>query len=126
MQVDPAALARYMGLPYTYTLLPDPDGGPGYFIQVNELPGCFSQGDSAAEASTRIREAMEAWLTVAIAHGDKIPEPGSASVADEYSGKFNVRVPRTVHKHLAEAAKREGVSLNLYVATALARSVAGR
>ena len=31
-----------------------------------------------------------------------------------YSGKLSLRVPRSLHKELAERAKLEGVSLNQY------------
>ena len=32
----------------------------------------------------------------------------------DYSGNISLRVPRSLHKELAEAAKVEGVSLNQY------------
>ncbi len=34
---------------------------------------------------------------------------------EEFSGKFVLRMPRSMHKELAEAAKIEGVSLNQYI-----------
>ena len=34
---------------------------------------------------------------------------------EEYSGRFVLRMPRSMHKGLAEAAKVEGVSLNQYI-----------
>jgi antitoxin HicB len=114
-------LAHYMGLPYTFSLIPDPDEG-GFAIKVNELPGCLSQGDTAEEALVRIREAMAGWLEVALEQGLPIPEP-SAGTDDAYSGRFNVRVPKGLHRALAESAAKEGVSLNLYIATALASAV---
>lgn len=44
----------------------------------------------------------------------------------EPSGKFVVRVPRTIHARLTEEADREGVSLNAlvmaYIAEGLGRS----
>ncbi len=40
-----------------------------------------------------------------------------------YSGKFNVRVPKDLHRDLANSAEAQGVSLNLFVATALASAV---
>jgi antitoxin HicB len=66
-----------------------------------------------------IRDAQRAWLTVALEHGDPIPQP---RIPEHYSGRFNVRVPRSLHRALAEAAEAEGVSLNLFVATALAQA----
>lgn len=110
-------LAYYLGLPDTYTLVPD-DGE--FVIQVNELPGCISQGQTAEEALQRIREPLELWIRTALEDGKPIPEPGQA---ERYSGRFVARIPKGLHAALAQAAKREGVSLNLYVASALSRVV---
>lgn len=44
-----------------------------------------------------------------------IPEPD-----DDYSGKFVVRIPKSLHKLLVNQSKREGISLNQYVANSLA------
>jgi antitoxin HicB len=42
----------------------------------------------------------------------------------KYSGKFTVRLPRSLHQALVDRAEREGVSLNLFVTNALSRNVA--
>jgi len=42
-----------------------------------------------------------------------------------YSGKFTVRLPRSLHQALVSRAEKEGVSLNLFVTNALSRNVAG-
>jgi hypothetical protein len=39
-----------------------------------------------------------------------------------YSGKFVVRLPRSLHRSLVEGATREGGSLNVYVTAVLARA----
>ena len=39
----------------------------------------------------------------------------------EYSGKLLLRIPKDLHRDLAEAAKLNGVSLNQYAAYKLAR-----
>ena len=39
----------------------------------------------------------------------------------EYSGRLLLRIPKELHRDLAESAKRNGVSLNQYVAYKLAR-----
>ena len=43
--------------------------------------------------------------------------------AENYSGKFVVRVPKLVHKQLVEAASRHGVSLNAYINAALSKTL---
>ena len=108
----------YASLPYTIELRNTP--GEGWFARVRELPGCMSQGETAEDAIANIQEAMHLWLEVSLEQGDAIPEPRPD---EEYSGKFVVRVPRSLHRDLAEIAEREGVSLNQYINTALAQSV---
>jgi antitoxin HicB len=114
-------LKYYMNLPYTYELVKDP--GDLWFIRVKELPGCMSHGDTAEEAVAMIREAMDGWLSASIERGDQIPEP---EPPDDYSGKFVVRVPRSLHRKLAEQADRDEVSLNTFVTAALAEAVGYR
>ena len=108
----------YMSLPYTIELRRDPD--EGWFVQVQELRGCMSQGETREEALAMIQEAMELWLEVALEDGLPIPEP---RLEESYSGKFVVRVPQSLHRELVESAAREGVSLNQYINVTLARSV---
>jgi len=112
--LDPE-VARYMALPYRIELVPD---AHGWFVRMPELPGCISQGDTQEEALAMIRDAQQLWLRGALEDGWTIPEPRS----EEYSGKFNVRVPRYVHRDLVFHAREQGVSLNLLAATALARA----
>ena len=45
----------------------------------------------------------------------------SAEDLEEYSGKLVLRIPRSLHKSLKEAAAAEGVSLNQYMLYKLAR-----
>ena len=49
-------------------------------------------------------------------------EDESAPVSlEEYSGKLVLRIPRSLHKALKEAAEIEGVSLNQYMLYKLSR-----
>lgn len=114
-------LEYYMKLPYTYELIKDPDDP--WFIMVKELPGCMSHGDTPEEAVAMIRDAMEGWLLVSMQRGDQIPEP---EPPDDYSGKFVVRIPRSLHRKLAEQAERDEVSLNAFITAALAEAVGYR
>ncbi len=108
----------YLGLPYTIELIAEPAGG--WFVAVKELPGCMSEGDTPEEAIQMIRDAMCGWIEISLADGDPIPEPREL---DDYSGKFVVRVPRTLHRQLVEASADEGVSLNQLVNVLLAQGV---
>ncbi len=111
-------LEYYASLPYTIELQRDPE--EGWFVRVKELPGCMSQGDTPDEALDMIQEAMRGWLEVSLEAGHPIPEPQSD---DAYSGRFVVRLPRTLHRRLVEAAAADSVSLNQFVSAALAQAV---
>jgi len=51
--------------------------------------------------------------------GRPIPPP-SVEPAEGYTGKWLLRAPKSLHRRLAERAKREGVSLNTLAITLLA------
>ncbi len=108
----------YLSLPYSYELHEDPDAG--WFVRVKELPGCMSQGDTPEEAFASIREVLPLWIETALEDGYTIPEPRQE---EEFSGKFVIRMARSLHRALAETAEQEGVSLNQWVNTLLARAV---
>ena len=56
-----------------------------------------------------LNEAMEGYLEVKLENHLPIPIPEDA---EDYSGKFVVRIPKTLHKRLAVEANKEGISLN--------------
>ncbi|SRR6266540_1105214 len=108
----------YMKLPYTIEITPD-DGS--YFVKVKELEGCMSVGDTRAEALEMIDDAMRGWLEVALEDGLEIPLPESLR-EEKYSGKFALRMTKSLHRKLAEGAEQEGVSINQYMVTLLAEN----
>ena len=112
------SVAYYLGLPYTIELHQDAE--EGWFVRVKELPGCMSQGDTADDALASIREVLPLWIETALESGYEIPEP---RIAEEYSGKFVVRVPRSLHRELVQGAVSEGVSLNQFINVVLSRAV---
>src|SRR5205823_11781057 len=57
---------------------------------------------------------------------DGLPEPPVGPQRREYSGKFNVRVPKSLHAALACEAEAEGVSLNQLVVAKLALHLQAR
>jgi antitoxin HicB len=101
---------------YPFNVLADPDGG--FVIVFPDLPGCVTQAETVDEVPEMAEEARRLWLETAYEDGDDIPLP---SYPGQYSGKFNVRLPHSLHRELVEEAEREGVSLNTYIATLLAR-----
>ncbi len=109
-------LNHYLGLQYPVQFVTDPDGG--YVAVFPDLPGCMTQGETLEEAAAMAEDARRGWIEVEYERGADIPLP---TYPEEYSGKFNLRLPRSLHHSLALAAQREGVSLNQYVVSVLAR-----
>jgi antitoxin HicB len=107
----------YMDLPYTVEVTRSDDG---LFAKVLELPGCMTWADSYEELGPMIEDAKVTWIEGSIEEGLPIPEPGEV---EEYSGKVNLRMPKSLHRDLVRRAGREGVSLNQFMVTTLARSV---
>ena len=110
-------LNDYLKLEYPITLLPAREGG--YVASLRDLPGCVTQGETAWEALEHLEEAKHLWLETALELSKLIGLPRSADAEDQFSGRFVARVPRSLHRDLVEAAKREGVSLNQWVLTLL-------
>ncbi len=112
----------YLDLPYTIELVNDTSNpnNPVWFAAVRELRGCMTEADSFDEAVRQIRDAMHVWITDAIESGDEVPEPKGE---EAFSGKFSVRLPKSLHRDLVARAEQEGVSLNQYITAALGRAV---
>lgn len=51
--------------------------------------------------------------------GIEIHEPDSLA---DYSGQFKLRIPRSLHRSLAEHSQREGISMNQYCVYLLSRN----
>ncbi len=110
-------LEEVLGRQYGFHVIADEDGG--YVILYPDLPGCMTQVESVAEIPRAANEARELWLEAEYEMGADIPTP---TYPETYSGKFNVRLPRSLHRRLAESAEAEGVSLNQYVTSLLERN----
>lgn len=102
----------YMELPYNYIVQPIKDeSGEYFYARVLELDGCQSTGDTFEEAYDNLKEAMEGWIEAKLENGFDVPLPVGY---DDFSGKFIVRIPKSLHYRLSVEAEQEGVSLNQY------------
>jgi len=101
----------FMNLPYRLEIIPDLDEG-GYIARYPELPGCITVGDTLEETVSHVLDAKREWLTAALEDGRGINEPEKKP--DNYSGQFKLRIPRSLHRSLAEHSRAEGISMNQY------------
>ena len=116
MMSNKKPLEEYLAPQYSFNVVADPEGG--YVVDYPDLPGCMTQVESLEEVAEAAEEIRTLWIETAYDGGQEIPLP---TYPEEYSGKFNVRLPKSLHRALAEGARREGVSLNQYVVSLLAR-----
>jgi len=111
-------LNYYMSLKYKVQFIESESGG--YFAEIPDLPGCMTHAETFEELPSMIEDAKKAWIETRLEKGLPVPEP---SEEEEYSGKFVVRMLKSLHAKLAEQAKKEGVSLNQYVVSLLAEAI---
>lgn len=103
---------KYLNLPYNYIIQPINDESGFYFYaRILELDGCQSTGETFEEAYKNIKDAMKGWIEAKLQGGFDVPLPLGY---DDFSGKFVVRIPKSLHYRLSVEAKKEGVSLNQY------------
>jgi predicted RNase H-like HicB family nuclease len=101
-------LSYYMGLSYKVEVIEDTEEG-GYALSCPELPGCMTCATTVGRGMLLLKDAKRAWLEACIEDGYPVPEPAGRG---QYSGQFKLRLPKTLHRELAEDAKKEGVSMN--------------
>ncbi len=111
-------LNDYMAMNYRMEIVEDKEEG-GYVVSFPELPGCITCGETIEAAVANAKDAKEEWLAAAIEDGIEIHDPEDL---EEYSGQFKIRMPRSLHRMLAEQSKREGISMNQYCVYLLSRN----
>ena len=111
-------LDYYMSLPYKIVLVPDIEEG-GFAALHPELTGCITVGETIEDAIENLTDAKKTWLQAELEDGHDIPEPDNL---EKYSGQFKLRLPKSLHKQLAEQSRREGISMNQYCLYLLAQN----
>ncbi len=108
----------YMKLPYTMLVQEMNDESGHYFYgRILEFDGCQSTSDTLEGVYQSLNEAMEGYIEVKLENNLPIPIP---ETVNNYSGKFVVRIPKSLHQRLAIEAERDGESLNQLVLYKLA------
>ena len=109
---------EYMKMPYKLEIIPDSEES-GFVASYPDLPGCITCGSTISDAVNNAEDAKKEWFLATIEENIEIAEPKNA---DSYSGQFKLRIPKSLHKTLAEDSKKEGVSMNQYCVYLLAKN----
>ncbi len=111
-------LNDYMKMPYRMEIVEDKEEG-GYVVSYPDLPSCVTCGETIEAAIANAADAKKAWIEAALEEGIEIREPDNL---EDYSGQFKLRIPRSLHRSLAEHSKREGISMNQYCVYLLSKN----
>ena len=89
------------------------EGEALYEARIRELPDVTEYADTAEEAYALAIDTIE--TTARILHERGKAMPVAYVPADEYSGRVTLRLPRSLHRAISEAAESDGVSLNQHI-----------
>jgi antitoxin HicB len=112
-------LKYYMSLSYKMEIIYDKDDH-SYVLYFPELRGCMTSGKTAEAALKNAADAKENWIMSALADKAAIPEPLSSR---QYSGQFKLRMPKQLHRVIAERAEEEGISMNQFLVYTLEKDL---
>ncbi len=96
----------------SYEIIIEPNDEGGFYARIPDMPSIFTGGASEEEALKNAKDAVKEYMRVCKEDGLPLPKPKS--------GKFNVRMPKELHRKLAHKAEAEGVSLNSLITYMLA------
>lgn len=105
---------------YSVNVFLDDDGD--YLAHFVEMPEVSAFGESPEQALHELKSAWEGVKESYRKHGEPVPLAPSRKA---YSGQFNVRIDRRLHRALAIEAAKAGVSLNAIVSQKLAKAIQG-
>jgi len=93
------------------------DGEVVFEARVRELPDLAEYSDTADEAYALAVDAIATTAKVLAERGRTMPV--AVAPADEWSGRVTLRVPKSLHRALSDAADVEGCSLNQHIVNVL-------
>jgi predicted HicB family RNase H-like nuclease len=102
---------------FTVSVSLDEDGD--WLAVLAELPNVSAFAETPDQAIEELRQAWEGVKESYRKHKESIPV---APARKNYSGQFNVRIDKRLHRALAMEAAQAGISLNALVAEKLART----
>ncbi len=102
-----------------YPIFVEPGEESGFIATYPDLPGIVAHGATYNKVVKNAEALREEWIRGQLEDGWPVPVPDELASC---KGSLTVRIPVSLHRRLKQRAKREGVSLNQWVSTILARS----
>jgi|SRR5882724_9697777 len=92
----------------------------GYIATSPEFPGLSAFGETQEEALAEAKVAQDLFIADMKERDEELPAP---VIASEFSGQTRLRLPKSLHRHAAESAATEGVSLNQFIVEAISQKI---
>lgn len=113
-----AAVERYMAMPYRMEVSFE---GDHWAAEFPELPGLVAGHETWEGLRGAVEDAKRAYFDVALQEGMVVPTP--STVDESYSGRFMLRLGRSLHGSASRRARAEGISLNAFITVAVAKEI---
>lgn len=111
---------------YKFTVYPiETSEGIEWGVSFPDVPEVVGGGFTPQEAISEAQANLVIYFEYLKQQGEPIPYPKSNDL-DNYSGKFLVRMAKSLHRKLDEMSKQEGISLNALVTGFLSEAVGAR
>jgi antitoxin HicB len=125
MMSENSLLEDYLALPWHYSVAPSVwEGEAGYWACVCELPDCSTFAPTQEEALLAVAQSLPAYLAAALESKAEIPTPEKlGSAVDDLGGTIVLRLPKSLHLGLKNAALKENTSVNQFALYALTKAV---
>lgn len=115
MKFDPEA--------YTITIRKEEVDGEIFYVgRVAEFPNISAFEDTFEATRALVIDAIQTLKKIADSTNAELPSPYPA-LADEFSGRVTLRLPKSLHAKVSRIAAQEDVSVNQYLVTAISTYV---
>jgi predicted HicB family RNase H-like nuclease len=94
------------------------DEDAGYIATIPGVRGLSAFGESSSVALSELKIAADAYFQSLKNARKRMPPLDKIT---PYSGQLRLRMPKSLHGELSQAAESEGVSLNTYIITLLSK-----
>jgi predicted HicB family RNase H-like nuclease len=105
---------------YTISIRKEEDGGEFFYVgRVAEFPNIATYENSFEAAWALVIDAIQTLKRIADESHEAFPSPYPVP-SDEFSGRVTFRLSKSLHAKVSKLAVQEGISVNLYLVTAVA------
>lgn len=110
---------KYQFDDYEYTVSKEREDGETFFLaKIDELEA-YGEGKTPEEAVEDLKLTFDDIMAIAEEDGLKVHPP----IKRKYSGKVSLRITPYLHEQVAREAKKENISINNLINTALAEFI---